>query len=139
MRFPRPARLRSSLVLSAVLLGLSFPAPTWAGPHLDPFVSLVERPKRREKKREPIRVVPPTPVRKRVPALQLRVEFWVGDEAGEEAAVVSYQGQDYLVHPGWDGDGEDQFDGRFRVLEVEQGAVLVFDEKRKERRRFELD
>jgi len=112
---------KSFLLIAPVLLVLSLAGSASASPALDPFVSLIERKKPEPRPTTPVVVKPRPPVKRGPPPLVIDVLARVGG-ADEEMALIAYKGGEFLVGKGWDGVGEDGFDGRFRVIEVEGDA-----------------
>ncbi len=105
-------------------------------PSVDPFASLIEKPKPPEPVRPPVVITPDTPKVKRVQALVLEISAVLSSEA-DRLALIEYQGQEYLVGKNWDGTSEKQFDGRFSVVEVHADSVVVYDTWTKTRRNFQ--
>jgi len=133
----RTARLLAP-VLVAGLLGLG-PALAQedfspdAKPSRDPFVVLIEKPKPKRRPTKPTAFRPPPPTRKRIPPLVIKISALISS-GDETMAVIEYKGADYVVGKGWDGTDEDGFDKRFKVVDVEDDKVIVFDKEAKQRR-----
>jgi hypothetical protein len=103
-------------------------------PALDPFVVLITKPKPKRRPSKPTTFRPSAPSRPRIPPLIIKISTVIS--AGDESmAVIDYNGQEYIVNKGWDGSEEQgNFDGRFKVVEVEEDHIVVFDKKAKQRR-----
>lgn len=92
----------------------------------DPFVVLVEAPKARTVQKPPETVLVPPPPPPAPPPLVVEVAA-VARAPERQVALIRYRGEEYLVHPGWTGEGIDGFDGRFRVKAFETGMLVVED------------
>ena len=128
----RLARITTLALVAFVALGAAQAAPDFAGegaqPALDPFRSLMEKPKRPVPgPREPVPVPLPAP-KPRVRPISLEVLALVrGPQDGTQMALIQYAGEEYLVRTGWDGAGEAGFDRRFQVKELADDELVLFD------------
>lgn len=132
--------MKRTLAAGALALGLmtgiagAQDAPAPGGkPSLDPFLTLIEKPERKAPPKQPTVFRPPPPTVERIPPLVVKMSTVISS-GDEHMAVIEYKGQDYVVGKGWDGSGESDFDGRFRVVDVDTDKLVVYDTKAKQRR-----
>lgn len=102
-------------------------------PSLDPFVILIEKPKPPAPPKQATVFRPPAPTVRQIPPLVVSINALISS-GDEYMAVIEYKGNDYVVGKGWDGTGEKEFDGRFKVVEIEDDKITVFDTVAKQRR-----
>jgi hypothetical protein len=133
-------RTASGLIAGVMALGLlagvasaQDAAAPGGKPSLDPFLTLIEKKRKAPPPKKPTVFRPPPPTVARIPPLVVKMSTVIS--SGEEhMAVIEYKGQDYVVGKGWDGAGEKDFDGRFRVVDVDIDKIVVYDTKAKQRR-----
>ena len=128
------AALTAGVMALGLLAGVAAAQDAAGGkPSLDPFLTLIEKKRRTAPAKKPTVFRPPPPTVQRIPPLVVKMSTVISS-GDEHMAVIEYKGQDFVVGKGWDGAGEDGFDGRFRVVDVDTDKIVVYDTKAKQRR-----
>lgn len=130
---------RNLLALLVGCLGLALVAPLQAEdelsgkPALDPFVVLITKPKPKRPPKRPTTFRPAAPTRKRIPQLIIKIDSIIS--AGDESmAIIVHDGNEYIVGKGWDGDEVGKPHQRFKVVDVDDEKIVVFDKLAKQRK-----
>ena len=108
-----------------------------AKPALDPFVVLIEKPKPKAPRVRP--TVRPVARQQapRIPPLQLKLQTIIG-AGGEFIAVVEFKNQELILGNDWDGSEEEPAVTRFKVVEISEEKLVVYDNMAKARKTFRL-
>jgi hypothetical protein len=137
----RLARITTLALVAFVALGTAEAAPDWESrqPALDPFRTLIEKPKRPDPRPVDPVPVPLTPRPAPIRPISLEVLALVrGERASSQMALIEYRGQEYLIRKDWDGSGESSFDQRFRVKELTGDELVLYDRQAKRLQRVDL-
>lgn len=134
-------RALASAALLALLAGAAFAQAEEPSadskPALDPFVVLIEPPKKPPPPAPPRVITPSAPSKPQIEPLNIKYTAMIAG-GDERLAVIEYKGNDYIVGKQWPPDDlvDGNFDKRFKVLEVHEDRLIVFDNKAKQRRTF---